>query len=148
MRIHRRHAIPEPRRTTYRYAFLAAAAYNIVYGLTMMTLPHASMQLAEMPIDKVGPVGVMFWKGIGLSVALFAICYYYCWRDPERYAPIIFAAMVGKIFGPLGFLWAWLGEQIVPGRAGIGIIFSDLIWWPAFVPFVYETVIQKRYEPR
>lgn len=39
--------------------------------------------------------------------------------------------MLGKILGPIGFLWA-LASGHLPLRFNAVILTNDLLWWPAF----------------
>lgn len=145
---HRLNRIPEPRRTFYRSAFLGAACFNAVYGAAMLLMPHLSMRVAQYPIMRSNTLALMLWQGIGLFVTIFAIGYWYASRSPERFAPFILIALIGKTLGILGFLNAWLIEGTLSGWVGVNVFFTDLIWLPAFVPFVWETCIKRRYEPQ
>jgi len=136
--------IPEPRRTWYRRAFLAAAIYNLIWDVAVVLFPRVGLGLAGIGPERVGPVGVLFWQCIGMFVMVFAIGYHACWRDPERYAPFILIGALGKLFGPVGFLYGWLYLGELPGRLGLTLLTNDLMWWPAFFPFVWETMLRPR----
>jgi small multidrug resistance pump len=144
---HRLHSIPEPRRSVYRWVFFIAAIYNLVWGVSVILFPKLGFWLLAIPTDQIGTLGMVFWRCIGMFVMVFAIGYWYSSREPERYAAFILIGTLGKIFGPIGFVIGWY-EGIVPGRVGWTLLTNDLIWWPFFVPFVYETIVLRRYEPR
>ena len=133
--------LPEPRRTWYRRVFWAAAAYNVTWGVAAIFLPGLTLRLAGVGTDA---VGLLFWQCIGMFVLVFALGYAAAARDPERYAPFILIATIGKILGPIGFLYGalWLNE--LPKWLGLTILTNDLAWWPAFFPFVWETCLRRR----
>jgi small multidrug resistance pump len=143
--MHRTLQIPEPRRTWYRYSFLIAAIYNTIWGVAVILMPGLSLKLAGVSADA---VALLFWQCIGMFVMVFAIGYWLCWRDPERYAGFILIALLGKIFGPIGFVYGAFYLDVLPPHLGWTIITNDLLWWPIWMPFVWETIVKRRYEPR
>jgi hypothetical protein len=60
--------------------------------------------------------------GIGYGIAAFA---------PLRHWPIVLVGLLGKVFGPIGFLDAALRGEM-PWRCGWLIVTNDLIWWLPF----------------
>jgi len=135
--------IPPARRAFYQKWFLAATIYNVIWGVMVILFPRLPFQLAGIALPQPDDLPIQFWQCIGMFVMVFAIGYYYCWRDPERYAPFILLALLGKIFGPIGFVWGWY-HGLLPGYLGLTIITNDLIWWPAFGMFLYEQMIRDR----
>ena len=131
--------LPEPRRTWYRWSFHAAAIYNVVWGTLVILLPGRTLDLAGIETDGVGR---LFWQCIGMFVLVFAVGYVAAARQPERYAVFILIALLGKILGPVGFVYGafWLGE--LPASLGWTIVTNDLIWWPIWFPFVWETCVR------
>jgi hypothetical protein len=115
-----------------------------VWGVVVILLPRATLQLAGVGTDA---IGVLFWQCIGMFVMVFAIGYHACWRDPLRYAPFILIATLGKVFGPIGFVYGWLYLGVLPGRLGWSIVFNDLVWWPVFFMFVFDTQIKPQIKP-
>jgi len=45
--------------------------------------------------------------------------------------------LLGKLLGPLGFVWAVANDDI-PQAFGWTILTNDLIWWPAFGLYLRE----------
>jgi hypothetical protein len=133
--------LPEPRRSWYRWVFWAATVYNTIWGVVVILLPAATLGLVGIETDA---IGLLFWQCIGMFVLVFALGYAAAAMDPERYAPFILIATLGKIFGPIGFLYGafWLG--VLPKSLGFTILTNDLAWWPAFFPFVWETCLKRR----
>ena len=129
--------IPDPRRTVYRYAFWAATLYNVLWGVPTIVAPSVGLSLLGIQTDA---VGLQFWQCIGMFVMVFAIGYAYAAHDPERYAPFILIATLGKIFGPVGFVYGAATGKL-PWSVGWTIIPNDLVWWPIFFPFCWETIV-------
>ena len=127
------------RRRFYQRWFLAATIYNVVWGVSVICFPRLPFKWAGIALPQPDDLAVQFWQCIGMFVLVFAIGYYCLYRDPQRYAPFALIALLGKIFGPIGFLWGyWHGTM--PGVIGWTILTNDLLWWPAFGMFVYETM--------
>jgi len=127
--------IPEPRRKIYRYTFYFAAIYNTLWGLGVILFPATLLGLVNIQTD---PIGILFWQCIGMFVGVFAIGYYFCALDPERYWPFILIATLGKIFGPIGFIYGWLYLDVLPGNLGLTILTNDLLWWPVFFAYLAD----------
>jgi hypothetical protein len=71
------------------------------------------------------------WQCIGMIVGVYGIGYWIAARDPVRHWPIVLVGLLGKIFGPIGFLLAVLNDRF-PFEMGLTILTNDLIWW---IPF-------------
>ena len=108
---------------------LAAGIYNLVWGAFVVLLPDALFRLVGME-PLVGP-GRGIWQGLGMVIGVYGIGYLAASRDPIRHWPIVLVGLLGKIFGPIGFVWtASRGE--IPWSFGATILTNDLVWW---VPF-------------
>lgn len=129
----------------YRVSFLLAALYNLVWGTTVILFPTLAFRLAR--LDTPDPVGLLFWQCIGMFVLVYAIGYAYLWHNPLRYAPFALVATLGKIFGPLGWVWAYT-QGLIPLHTGLTILTNDIIWWPVWFPFVYKTLIRPAFAPQ
>lgn len=82
------------------------------------------------------------WQCIGMIVGVYGIGYWLAASDPFRHWPIVFVGWLGKIFGPLGFLFGYLQGRL-PLSAGVVNIFNDLIWWIPFTLILWRAL---RYE--
>ena len=133
-----------PWRTVCRYTFAAATVYNLVWGVAVILFPQTGLDAVGVHTDA---IGLQFWQCIGMFVLVFAIGYAYAAVDPERYAPFILTAALGKLFGPVGFAYGYLTGKL-PGSLGWALVFNDLIWWPVFFPFVWQTMIRPRLAGR
>ena len=57
--------------------------------------------------------------------------------DPVRHWPIVLVGLLGKIFGPIGFVQAVLNERF-PLAMGLTIVTNDLIWWVPFALILWN----------
>lgn len=105
----------------------AAAIYNVIWGSFVVLFPNTLFEWFQMEL----PIYIGFWQCVGMIVGVYGLGYWWASRDPFTHWPIIAVGLLGKIFGPIGFV-----ESIVTGKLpivfGINIIFNDLIWWPSF----------------
>ncbi len=74
---------------------------------------------------------------IGMMVGVYAYGYYLLAREPERYSGLIWIALAGKTFGPLGFAYS-VSTGALPWSFGWICVFNDLIWWPVFWRFAIK----------
>jgi hypothetical protein len=117
----------------YRPWFYGAAVYNFLWGTAVILFPNALFQWLNMPLPNYPGI----WQSVGMMVQVYALGYWLMARDPERYANFIWIAILGKTFGPIGFLiTAAKGE--LPWAFGWTILTNDLIWWPAFWSFALK----------
>ncbi len=106
---------------------MAAAAYNILWGASVVLSPVTFFNLGSM----MAPRYPELWQCIGMIVGVYGIGYAIAATSPYRHWPIVLVGFLGKIFGPIGFLQAAV-EGRLPWRAGWLIVTNDLIWW---IPF-------------
>jgi small multidrug resistance pump len=114
----------------YRLWFRAAAFYNLVWGLFAIFFPTLPFTAVGVP----APNYPALFQCIGMIVMVYGLGYWYIAKDPERYGAFVWVGLLGKIFGPIGFVYAYFTGQL-PLAFGITLIFNDLIWWPAFIAF-------------
>lgn len=80
---------------------------------------------------------------VGMMVGCYAMGYALVALDPRRYGAFAVIGLVGKVLGPLGFIWsASRGE--LPWSFGWNNVFNDLIWWPSFGAFCWSWWSQER----
>jgi hypothetical protein len=118
---------PERAPTWMRTVLLAAGAYNIVWGVAAVLAPTLPFRLAGME----SPRYPELWQCIGMIVGVYGIGYLVASCDPARHWPIVLVGLLGKIFGPIGFLGA-VARGELPWAFGATILTNDLIWW---IPF-------------
>jgi hypothetical protein len=106
---------------------MTAAVYNLVWGAFAVLLPNVPFGwLGIAPPNYPG-----LWQCIGMIVGVYGIGYGLAAADPVRHWPIVLVGLLGKIFGPIGFVMAAMNGEF-PWAAGFTILTNDLIWW---VPF-------------
>ena len=111
-----------------RQVLLAAAVYNIVWGAFAILSPLTLFRWCG--FDPL-PIYPELWQCIGMIVGVYGVGYGIAARDPYRHWPIVFVGLLGKIFGPIGFIGAVTSGRF-PLTMGWTILTNDLIWW---VPF-------------
>ncbi len=104
-----------------------AALYNLLWGAWVVLFPNAFFDLVGME----APTHPMIWQGMGMVIGVYGLGYWWASYDPIRHWPIVAVGFLGKIFGPLGFVFNYL-QDIVPGDFAYTLITNDLIWW---IPF-------------
>lgn len=121
----------------YRWWFYAAALYNLIWGAVIVLFPTSLFDLIGMP----RPTYLGIWQSVGMMVGVYAIGYWLIARDPRRYAALVWVGLLGKTFGPIGFVFTALKGEL-PWSFGVTILFNDLIWWPAFWMFALRHAVE------
>jgi small multidrug resistance pump len=122
----------------YRPWFYAAALYNLFWGLLNIFFPRLFFDLVGMTL----PEPIAIWQVVGMFVLVFAPGYWWAARFPEKYPHMIVIGLLGKIFGPVGFVWAVMQGNL-PLVFGFTLLTNDLIWWPAFFLYLREAAGMK-----
>jgi hypothetical protein len=105
-----------------------AAVYNLVWGAFIVLFPSLPFQWGGIPV----PNYPCLCQCIGMIVGVYGIGYWIAAVNPARHWPIVLVGLLGKVFGPIGFVWcASRGE--LPWIAGFTILTNDVIWW---IPFL------------
>lgn len=117
-----------------RIVLLSAALYSVVWGIWTVLWPSSLFVLVGME-----PPGFLYlWQSIGLWIGVFGVGYAIAATNPFRHWPIILIGLLGKILGPVGFIWVWWQGQ-VPLSFGAVLITNDIIWWVPFVIILART---------
>ena len=111
----------------------AAAIYNIAWGVFVILFPNLPFQLAGMtPANYPALV-----QCLGMVVGVYGIGYALAARDPVTLWPLVLVGLLGKILGPIGFVYAAsIGE--FPWIAGLTIVTNDLMWWLPFTAILLQ----------
>ncbi len=112
---------------------MAAAAYNIVWGAFIVLSPASLFTWSDMA----APRYVSIWQCVGMIVGVYGVGYAVAARDPLRHWPIVLVGLLGKVFGPIGFVQAATTGEL-PWRFGWTILTNDLIWWPSFAMILWH----------
>ena len=121
---------PEMNVARFRPWFFAAAVYNLVWGATFVLAPGPVVRTLG-----VAHPDLTAWRVVGMLVLVYAPAYWWAARSPSQHAHLIAIATLGKILGPLGFVWA-AASGALPLRFGLTIVTNDLVWLPAFVAYL------------
>ena len=110
------------------YWLVAAGLYNLVWGAVIIAFPHLLFDLTGTQRTNYPEI----WQCVGMIVGVYGVGYAIAAFDPRRHWPIVLVGLLGKVLGPIGFIWqaVILGE--LPLRFGWFLILNDLVWW---VPF-------------
>ncbi len=122
--------MPDPTPPAPRWmktALLLAAAYNLGWGGLIVCFPLEPFRWAGMPLPNYPEI----WQCLGMVVGVYGVGYAIAAFDPVRHWPIVLVGLLGKLLGPIGFVWYALDGRL-PWRAGWLNVTNDLIWW---VPF-------------
>jgi hypothetical protein len=117
----------------YRPWFYAAAVYNLVWGTLIVLFPRAFFDVLGMQ-----PINYLpLWQVVGMFVLVYAPGYFWAARYPERHYHLILIGLLGKLFGPLGFVWS-AATGSLPLVFGLTLLTNDLIWWPMFMLYLRD----------
>ena len=119
----------------YRYWFYAAATYNLLWGAVNILFPDLFFNLINMAPPEYRPI----WQVVGMFVLVYAPAYWWAGRFPEKYPHFILIGLLGKIFGPVGFVFAVMTNQL-PLAFGYTILINDLVWWIPFGAYLRDAI--------
>ena len=111
----------------FRLWFWLAAAYNALFGLVVGLFPRAVLGWLGMADFRYVPI----FQCVGMLVGCYAMGYALVALDPRRYGAFAVIGLIGKVLGPLGFVWAASRGEL-PWSFGWMNVFNDVVWWPAF----------------
>lgn len=116
-----------PRPRWMKPVLFVAGVYNIAWGALVVLFPLTLFRWLGMA----EPNYPQIWQCVGMVVGVYGVGYMIAATDPVRHWPIVLVGLLGKLFGPVGFIRAaWSGE--LPWAFGVVNITNDLIW---LVPF-------------
>lgn len=108
---------------------LAAGIYNLVWGAAVILAPDAPLRFFG--VEPLVGTGRAIWQCLGMVIGVYGVGYLAASLDPVRHWPIVLVGFLGKVFGPIGFVWcATRGE--IDWRFGLTIPTNDLLWWAPF----------------
>ena len=116
---------------SYAPWFYAAAVYNLVWGTLVVLFPAALF--AALDIER--PDSLPIWQVVGMFVLVYAPAYWWAARRPDRFPHIILIGMLGKLLGPIGFVFSAVFSDF-PATFGLTILTNDLIWYPSFIGYL------------
>ena len=110
-----------------------AAVYNLLWGAWVVLFPFAFFRLTGMA----DPIHPMIWQGMGMVIGVYGLGYWWSSANPVKHWPIVAVGFLGKIFGPIGFVFNYLKGD-VPASFAYTLITNDLIWWIPFFLILNE----------
>ncbi len=105
-----------------------AGWYNLFWGGLVVVFPSLFFKLSGWQ-DR--PTEPFIWQALGMVIGVYGVGYLISANDPVRHWPIILVGLMGKVLGPLGFLFALWQDPSWLSLIWM-IVLNDLIWWPSF----------------
>ena len=112
-----------------------AAVYNVVWGVAAILFPSAFF----LAIGMEPPNYPALWQCIGMIVGVYGVGYWIAAADPVTHWPIVLVGLLGKIFGPIGFVWCAIRGEF-PWSLGLTILPNDVLWWLPFTAILLHAV--------
>jgi uncharacterized membrane protein HdeD (DUF308 family) len=109
---------------------IAAGVYNLLWGGVMVLAPIWTLRTLGVSTQST-ELWPQLWACIGMIVGVYGIGYLIAARDPARHWPIVLVGLLGKIFGPIGFIDAAI-KGLLPWSMGATLLTNDLLWWAPF----------------
>jgi hypothetical protein len=126
---------------TYRVIFVLAAVYNLAFGLWAAVSPLSYFEWFDLPMPRYPSI----WACLGMVVGLYGPVYLLIAREPERGSELALIGLIGKMLGPIGWVWTvWQGVELPPRTFPL-ILANDLIWW---FPFLFYLLRNSRHRGR
>ncbi len=124
-----------------RWALTAAGVYNIAWGLSALLSPNTAFDMMGLA----RPIWPQVWQCLGMVIGVYGVGYLVASTNPLRHWPLVFVGLLGKVFGPIGFVvYAIKGE--FPWTFGWLILFNDVIWWLPFGVILWKAGREARQE--
>lgn len=117
------------------WVLMIAGIYNLAWGTFVILFP-------ALPFEWLGitaPNYLSLVQCIGMIVGVYGIGYAIAAYDPARHWPIVLVGLLGKIFGPIGFLYTAIRGEL-PWAAGLTILTNDLSWWIPFIAILLYAI--------
>ena len=125
-----------------RHWLLAAGIYNLLWGAAVIVLPDEPLRLFG--VEPLVGTGRAIWQCLGMVIGVYGIGYLAASLDPLRHWPIVLVGLLGKVFGPIGFVWcASRGE--IDWKFGLTIPTNDLLWWVPFAMILRASWLHARH---
>lgn len=116
-----------------RLTLVVAGIYNLAWGSLVVLLPDLIFNWAGMEPPRYPQI----WQCVGMIVGVYGVGYLIAAGDPLRHWPIVLVGLLGKLFGPVGFVVAAAREEL-PWSWGATIVTNDLIWWLPFAAILWR----------
>lgn len=117
----------------------AAGIYNLTWGTLTIAWPHLLFDLTG--VERINYPEI--WQCVGMIVGVYGIGYLIAASDSRTHWPIVLVGLLGKVFGPIGFLVALL-RGTFPPLFGLTILTNDLLWWIPFALILRDAAKHQR----
>ena len=128
-----------PTPTWMSWVLIVAGIYNLLWGAWTVLMPEALFRWAAMEVPKYPEI----WQCVGMIVGVYGVGYLAAAYDPVRHWPITLVGLLGKIFGPIGFVQAVMSGSFA-AKMGFTILTNDLIWWIPFALILRRAYLASR----
>ncbi len=116
---------------------IAAGVYNMLWGSFAMLAPAISLRLGGLPsAEVVHPI----WQCLGMVIGVYGVGYWISARDPYRHWLIIFVGLLGKVLGPIGYVFSVM-RGTLPVEGMRTLLTNDLIWWVPFAIILWRAAV-------
>jgi ligand-binding SRPBCC domain-containing protein len=122
---------------------VAAGLYNLLWGALTIGFPQLLFDLAR--IERINYPEI--WQCVGMIVGVYGIGYLIAASNPRAHWPIVLVGLLGKVFGPIGFVAALL-RGTFPPLFGLTILTNDLIWWIPFAMILWDAAKRRSSDQR
>jgi len=83
-----------------------------------------------------------------MIVGVYGLGYWWASYNPLKHWPIVAVGFLGKIFGPLGFLFNYLVLGEIPFQFSYTLYTNDLIWWIPFFLILKKVHTETQWQLR
>lgn len=121
------------RRSLHRGVFLAAAGYNVLWGLYSAADPQWLFRFSGLPLLNHPPI----FACLGMVIGVYGIVYAEVARRPEHGFLLAAVGLLGKVLGPIGLAGLILRGEWPPATLVLCLT-NDFIWWVPFSLYLYD----------
>ena len=111
--------------------------YNILWGIWIVLFPNHFFELTGMELPNYPSI----WQGMGMVIGVYGLGYWWAAKAPLVHWPIVAVGLLGKVFGPIGFVFSYF-QGTIPLQFCYTMFTNDLIWW---VPFTLILLASRKY---
>lgn len=109
-----------------------AAIYNVGFGVASLLFPNTMMDWLGLTRASYPQI----WQCLGMVVGVYGIGYWIAASDPLRHWPITLVGFLGKLFGPIGFVFSAIAGDL-PWSFGWLNLVNDLVWLAPFAGILF-----------
>ena len=104
-----------------------AAIYNLTWGIFVVLMPSVPFGWWGLAPPNHPP----FLQSLGMVIGVYGVGYWIAANDAATHWPIVLVGLLGKIFGPVGFVYSALSGEL-PWSMTPTFLANDVAWW---IPF-------------